>query len=191
MTGDRSGEELPPELVRQRLLRQAQQRNRRDLAANYRDFLAPVVTAASPLLIDVCRAWVVDLPAMVARLRPPPGWPGAMKGRSGWTQRPPRATGRGVAGRQVQVVVTDDALNVRTWIGDAFASTRQGVLQLWLMDRLPETVQDGFVGRELATVIDHRLLRMRPYRIIRSRSIGSGTVVEAEAPTVPYRLPWV
>ncbi|MFM5318052.1 hypothetical protein ACET9R_22155, partial [Aeromonas veronii] len=67
--------ELVPAEMRQSLLRHSQRRFRRDLAANYRSYLAPTVTLASPLLLDVCASWGVDLDELLWRLRPPVGWP--------------------------------------------------------------------------------------------------------------------
>ena len=193
MTALRADQELAPEEVRKQLLLHAQRRFRRDLTANFRNFLAPAVTHASPLLLDACSAWAVDLDAMLNRLRPPAGWPHGTSPKRAWRPRPPRpprVLGRGLVGRRVQVVVGGSALEVRTWLGDAFACTADGRLSLWLTQRMPETVIDGMQGRELASVIDHPILRLRPYRVLGGISVGHGTVIDAEAPPVPYRLPW-
>ena len=184
------GSEREPDVVRLMRLRHAQRRFRRELVENFHSYLAPVVTQASPLLLDICAAWDLDLDAMLRRLRPPAGWPYPATKMLGRAVRTPRVTGTGAIGEGVQVNVMDDTLEVRTWLGEAFVCTCDGELQLWLIDRIPETVQAGLSGRELSSVVDHPLLRMRPYRIIGSRSIGHGTVINAEAPLVPYTGPW-
>lgn len=193
MSAFRADSGLTHEEVRQRLLHQALRRFRRDLTANFRSFLASAVTHASPLLLDACCAWAVDLDAMLNRLRPPAGWPHGTSPKRAWRPlplRPPRALGTGLVGRRVQVVVGGSALEVRTWLGDAFACTADGRLSLWLTQRMPETVLDGMLGRELASIVDRPVLRLRPYPVLGGCSIGHGTVIDAAAPPVPYRLPW-
>jgi hypothetical protein len=183
------GTREPLEIARGRL-RLAQARYRRDLVENFHSYLAPVVTFASPLLLDLCSIWDLDLEAMINRLRPPAGWPYPPKFRARRNQMPPRVTGTGDLGRNVQVFLMNDTLDVRVRFGEAFACTGAGQLQLWLADLIPETVQSSLPGRNLASVVDHPVLRMRPYRIIGSRSVGYTTVMDAEAPLVPYSLPW-
>ena len=193
MSASRADRELTPEEVRRTLLLHAQRRVRRDLTANFRSFLAPTVTHASPLLLDACSVWAVDLDAMLNRLRPPAGWPHGTSPKRSWRPlppRPPRVLGRGLVGHRVQVLVGGSTLEVRTWLGDAFACTADERLSLWLTQRMPETVVDGMLGRELASVIDHPVLRLRPYRVLGGCSIGHGTVIDAAAPPVQYRLPW-
>lgn len=185
-----SGDQEPaPEALRQSLLRHSQRRFRRELAANYRSFLAATVTRASPLLLDVCAFWGVDLDEMLWRLRPPAGWPYSARGRAD-RSRPPGVLGSGVVGRRVRAVVVEDQLDVRTWLGDAFACTCRGELRLWLTQQLPDTLMDSFTDRELATVIDHPILRMRPYRVTSTYPVGHGSMIKAEAPPLSFRLPW-
>jgi hypothetical protein len=185
---DAPGQELSPlsELKAMRM-RKARLRYRRDLMDNFQSYLAPVVTCASPLLLDVCAMWGLDLGAMASKLRPPPGWPFQKKGRAAGL---PSGTATSARGKNVQLVVMDDTLDVRCWIGDAFVCTGGGELQVWLTDRVSEIVQAGLPGRELSSVVDHPILRMQRYSIIGSRPIGHGTVIGAEAPLVPYALPW-
>jgi len=169
-------------------LRQARTRYRRHLVENFRCFLAPTVIGAAPLLLDICTLWNLDLEKMLMRLRPPEGWPYSPKDRL--PPRHPRVNGTGDLGQKVQVVVMQDTLDVRAWIGDAFAFSGGGELQLWLTDRIPETIQTTLPGMPLAAVVDHALLHMRHYEIIRSRPVGNGTVIGARAERLPYTLPW-
>lgn len=156
---------------------------------NFRAYLQPVIRKASPLLMDCVAEWGVDLDAMLWRLRPPPGWP-YLRRRTGWSDDLARVSGVCARGGCLMVSLTEESLEVRAWLGDAFACTGKGELQLWLGSRIPETLQLSMVGRELDTVVSHQLLALRPYRIIRARAVGNGTVIDAEAPHVPYGLPW-
>jgi len=174
--------------VRSRL-RAARTQYRQDLCKNFHRFIGLQVAAASPLLIDVCEAWKVDLDTTLRRLRPPKGWPYPSR-RKGYPHRAARASGVGSTGDGIIVCLMDDVLDVRVWLGEAFVCTGGGEFQLWLDQRWPETVHDSLAGRPLASVVDHPLLHLRPYTIISSRVVGNGCVIEAEAPNVPYALPW-
>lgn len=171
-------------------LRAAQRRYRRDLTHNYHQYLAPVVTWATPLLLDLCEVRGLDLEVILRRLRPPAGWPYPIRGRIANRARGAHLLGTVAIEDGVQVVVRNDTLDVRTWVGEGFACTRNGELQLWLLDQIPETVNANLPGRELASVVEHPLFRMRPYRIIYSESVGNGTVINIEAPLTRYKLPW-
>lgn len=170
-------------------IRLAQRRYRRDLLENFRHYLAPQVALASPLLLDAAAAWGIDLNTAMRRMRPPTGWPYAGR-RATWTSRAPRVEAVGAIGDPVQVTLLGSALEVRTWLGEGFVHTNDGGLQLWLDGAMPDALQSSLPGRELATVVSHPLLALRPYPIIRAASLGKATMIEAEAPHVPYSLSW-
>jgi hypothetical protein len=171
-------------------LRTAQRRYRKELTANFRSYLAQTVTVASPLLLDVCSEWRIDLEALLRRLRPPAAWPYPSRSSPYVRHRARLREGEAVH-RGVSATVAGDTLDTRCWLGEAYACTADGELSLWLMQRYPETVLGSLPGRELNSVVEHAVLALQPYRIIAACSIGHGTVIRAEAPMVPYHLPWV
>lgn len=172
---------------------QARREYRAALMSYYHAHLATTIDTVSPLLIDLSAIHRVDLEDALRRLRPPPGWPQRNRRfsqllRSG--VRPPCAHAKGALGGQMTVVQEDSSLEVRAWLGSAFAVSGGGELQLLLPARLPSTIQTAMVGRPLAEVIDHPALRMRTYTVLRSWDLGNGTAVDVRAPHLSYQVPW-
>lgn len=172
----------------QRSFEVARRQFSQDMVRHYHDLLAESVTHASPMLFDLAAAWSIDLEPLLRRLRPPRRWLADNHARI--FDMPARTLGKGANGERMRVVVIGDGIQVRAGLGDGHAVTRGGVLNVWLLERWPEAIMSAVVGLPLADVVDHAVLRMRPYPILRSYLVGNGTVVEASAPDLDFRVPW-
>lgn len=169
-------------------VRAARRRYRNDLAANYRSYLAGIVSEATPILLDLCGHWSIDLAALVAGIRPPVRWP--YDPPAGIRYAPALDGGAVERRRRLRIVASGAALEVRARMEGCFLTTSAGRLHLWLTDNVPETVAHGAPGRRLGDVVSHPVFDERSYTIVSCTLVGSSTLIEALAPPVPYRMPW-
>lgn len=184
--------------------------------AAFRAEIGAVVRSASPLLVSLLVGEGLTLDDAAAMLRPQTCWParprlsGSLTGRrvhphllryqmiglsNGQLSEPP-LHGRRIEradGGYILVQVADHSIDLNAQIGRVWLETRFGELRVEFMDKVPETLFTGCVGRLIEEVVDHKTLRGRGWRIvaIEETSLISGQTLIVATGSVAYTMPWM
>ena len=179
--------------------------------ASFRSYLGATVNTMSSLVPDVLALVGWDIASALQRMRPADAWPritgfeaeyGRTKPRwsrlikvgGGYARRPapPIWTGviaEGTPGDRVEASIRGGSLDV-TLQGDRFRlSTQDGTGYIQIEASLPDTVIAACVGRPLADLVDHPLLRSKDFVIEHAAQLG-GTALSFDTGRLDLVLPW-
>ena len=186
------------------------------MLAAFRAEIGAVVRSASPLLVSLLADEGLTLDDAAATIRPQACWParprlsGTLVGRrvhphllrynmiglsNGQLSEPP-LHGRWIEradGGYILVQLADHSIEMNALIGRVWLETRFGELRVEFVEKVPETLFTGCVGRLIEEIVDHEALRGRGWRIVAIQEVSpiSGQTLIVATGSVPYRMPWM
>jgi hypothetical protein len=180
--------------------------------ASFRSYLLATVETMSALVPDVLGMAGSDVPSALQHIRPGHRWPmitnlGAEDGRSGrafnrrekgagkFVTRPAPLFGdaviaEGALGDWVEARIAGGSLDVTLRSESFELSTADGTGYIRIAATLPDTVLAACIGRPLADVVDHPLLRAHAYVIDHVAQVGRASSLAFKVGRLGLEMPW-
>lgn len=187
--------------------------------ASFRNYLSATVCYMSTIVPDVLTTAGCDVASALQRIRPGHLWPEKTSARRTLSRRqaPRHTRGRysapsfadpgafanlpplligdaiisdGASGDWIEVSIFGDALEIVLRSDGYKLSTHAGIAHLKLANALPDTVAAACVGRSVADVVDHPLLRSVDFVIEDAAQVAGATMLSFVVGQVSLDLPW-
>lgn len=187
--------------------------------ASFRAYLGATVCSMSTIVPDVLAMAGSDVVSALHRIRPGHLWPAHTSSRrtvgrrqplrptrgrysapkfadpSAFAYLPPLRVGdaiisEGALGDWIEVSISGDSLEVVLRSDGYELSTLAGTAHLKLMDALPDTVTAACVGRPVAEVVDHPLLRSVDFVIADVEQVEGATTLSFVVGQATLDAPW-
>jgi len=187
--------------------------------ASFRSYLVATVHSMSAIVPDVLAMAGSDVGSALQRIRPGHRWPGSTMVRKvrRRPQSPPlfrrvapspsfanpgtstypltplvgdAIISEGAPGEWIEASILGDCLEIVLRSDGYELSTHGGTAQLKLAGSLPATVTAACVGRPLAAVVDHPLLRAGGFVIERVAQVAGSTRLSFRVGRVDIEMPW-